>query len=136
MGVNRLTDTILGSIVTLVTAPFGLGAALGGWLAGRHAGSVPGGALAGAFVGIVGAVPWAGLVYLASAGAIKPIGYHEGPVHIGINTASPDTLVFWQELALAGTVGAVILGAAIVGGALAGTNADVVGEVRTELSQS
>jgi ABC-type amino acid transport substrate-binding protein len=130
---TRLTDGLLGSIVALVTAPLGVGPALGGWLAGRNTETPGGGAIAGAIAGIVGAAPWMWLVYLASAGKIEPIGYHEGLLHVGVNTAAPETVVLWQELALAGLVGAVIVGAAAVGGFLSGLDIDVVVELREEL---
>ena len=136
MAVKRLTDVLLGSIVTLVTAPLGVGTVVGGWLGGRHAETLTGGALSGALVGIVGALPWAWVVYLASAGHIEPIGYHERLVHIGITTASADALVLWQELALAGTVGAVLVCAATAGGVVAGMNVDVGSTVRAKLTRS
>ena len=47
MAVKRLTDVLLGSIVTLVTAPLGVGTVVGGWLGGRHAETLTGGALSG-----------------------------------------------------------------------------------------
>lgn len=127
---TRLADALLGSIVALVTAPLGVGPALGGYIAGRNAGTTVGGTVAGAVAGTVGALPWVYLVYLASAGAIEPIGYHEGWVHVGVNTAAPETFVLWQEVALAGLVGAVLVGAAVVGGFVAGLDVDVVGELR------
>jgi hypothetical protein len=130
---TRLTDGLLGSIVALVTAPLGVGSAFGGWLAGRTTETPVGGAVAGTIAGTVGAVPWVWLVYLATAGKIEPLGYHEGMIHVGVNTAAPGTFVLWQELALAGLVGAVLVGAAAVGGFLSGLDIDVVGGLREEL---
>lgn len=132
--VTRLTDTLLGSIVTALTAPLGVGPALGGWLAGRRERTPGRAALLGGIAGAVGAIPWVWLVYLASAGAIEPVGYHEGGVHIGINTAAPGTFVLWQEIALAALVGAVFVGFAVGGGFLAGIDEDIVGEMREDLS--
>jgi hypothetical protein len=131
---HRLADGLLGSIVALVTAPTGIGVFLGGWLAARRSGSPLGGALTGGVAGLAGALPVAGLVYLASAGAIDPIGYHEGYVHVGVNTAAPGTFALWQELALASLTGATVLGAGVLGGLLAGLAATAVGDLRAELN--
>lgn len=130
---TRLTDILFGSLVASVTAPLGVGPAIGGWLAARSAETPVGGGIAGAIAGTVGAVPWVWLVYLASAGAIGPVGYHEGIVHVGVNTAAPETFVLWQEIALAGLVGVVLVGAAVAGGALAGSDFDLAGEMREEM---
>lgn len=131
---HRLADGLLGSIVALVTAPTGLGVALGGYIAARRTTTPFGGALAGALTGLVATVPVAALVYLASAGAIDPVGYHEGVVHVGVNTAAPGTFALWQEVALASITGGVLVGAAVLGGFLAGIQANPVAEVRDELT--
>ena len=131
---HRLADGLLGSIVALVTAPTGLGVALGGYLAARRTTSPLGGALTGGVAGLVAAAPVATLVYLASAGAIDPIGYHEGVVHVGVNTAAPGTFVLWQEIAFASVTGGVLVGAAVFGGLLASLPTDPVAEVREELT--
>lgn len=133
---QRLTDALLGGLVTLLTVPTGLGPVVGGLLAGRRAGDPAGGALAGAVAGALGALPWMTLVYLASAGAIAPLGYHEGYVHVGVNTAAPGLLTVWQELALAGLVAAVVVVAAIAGGLLAGSGVDVLRELRADRSET
>lgn len=127
---KQLADVLLGSIVALVTAPTGIGAGFGGWIAGRRSLNPARGALAGGVAGLVGGLPWAGLVYLASAGAIDPVGYHEGLVHVGINTADPALLTLWQELALSGLVAGVFVAAAVAGGLVASTAAVALDEVR------
>lgn len=131
---HRLADGLLGSIVALVTAPTGLGVALGGWLAARHSETPFGAALAGGVAGLVAAVPTAGLVYLASAGAIDPIGYHEGVVHVGVNTAAPGTFALWQEVAFASLTGGVLLSTGVLGGLIAGLATTPVEDLRMELS--
>jgi len=135
MGViHRLTDGLLGSIVAVLTAPTGIGAALGGWLAARRAESTLGGVLTGAVVGLVAALPWSWLVYLASSGGIDHLGYHEDLVHVGVNPAAPETFVLWQEVSLAVLCGSVFLAAGVLGGLLATLGTDLVAEVREELS--
>ena len=130
---HRLADGLLGCIVALVTAPTGIGVFLGGWLAARRSGSPLGGALTGGVAGLVAALPVATLVYLASAGAIDPIGYHEGVVHVGVNTAAPGTFALWQEVAFASVTGGVLLAAAVLGGLVAGVTTDAVDGLRAEL---
>jgi hypothetical protein len=132
----RTGKTLLGSIVALLTVPTGLGPALGGWLAGHRASTPVRGGLAGGAAGILGALPWAGLVYLASAGAIEPVGYHEGGVHVGINTVAPGTLPLWLEVGLAVLVAGVIVAAAVAGGIAAGLSTDIVGDVREAFSNA
>ncbi len=131
---TRLADGLLGSIVALVTVPLGAGPAIGGYIAGRNAETTAGSTLAGTIAGTVGALPWVYLAYLASAGEIDSIGYHEGMVHIGVNTVAPETLVLWQEVALAGILGIVVIMAAAVGGFVAGLDVDVLGELREGLN--
>ncbi|MEF8852665.1 MAG: hypothetical protein V5A44_11950 [Haloarculaceae archaeon] len=131
---HRLADGLLGSIVALVTAPTGVGVTLGGWLAARRTETPLGGALAGGVAGLVAALPVGALVYLASAGAIDPIGYHEGVVHVGVNTAAPGTFALWQELAFALVTGGVLLGAGVIGGVLAGAATEVGRKRREELA--
>jgi 4-amino-4-deoxy-L-arabinose transferase-like glycosyltransferase len=135
MGItHRLTDGLLGSIVAVLTAPTGIGAALGGWLAARRAESTLGGALTGAVVGLVAALPWSWLVYLASSGGIEHIGYHEDFVHVGVNPAAPETLVLWQELSLTALCGGLLFGATVLGCILATHGSGLVEELRAELA--
>jgi hypothetical protein len=130
---HRFADGLLGSIVALVTAPTGIGVAIGGWLAARRSGSPLGGALTGGVTGLVAALPVATLVYLASAGAIDPIGYHEGVVHVGVNTAASGTFALWQEVAIASVTGGVLLAAGVLGGLVAGLATAPVDDLRAEL---
>jgi len=130
---HRLVDGLLGCIVALVTAPTGIGVFLGGWLTARHSGSPLGGALSGGVAGLVAALPVATLVYLASAGAIDPIGYHEGVVHVGVNTAAPGTFALWQELVFASLTGGVLLAAGVLGGLVATLATAAVEDLRAEL---
>jgi hypothetical protein len=135
MGVtHRLTDGLLGSIVAVLTAPTGIGAAVGGWLAARRAESAFGGALTGAVVGLVAALPWSGLIYLAVSGGIGHVGYHENFVHVGVNPAAPETFVLWQELSLTALCGGLFFTAALLGGLLATLGSGLVEEVRDELA--
>lgn len=131
---DRLTDLALGSIVTLVTLPSGLGPAVGGWLAGRRTAAPLAGAVAGGLAGLLGALPWSALVFLASAGAIDPIGYHEGVVHVGVNPASPGALALWQVIGLtvlfAGTLTVIAAG----GGLVVGLRTDVSEGIRKDAS--
>jgi hypothetical protein len=131
---TRAGKTLLGSIVVLVTLPTGIGAALGGWLAGHGSERPLDGGLAGAVAGLLGALPWTALVYLASAGAFDPIGYHRNGIHVGINTAAPGLLAPWQEVGLAVLFAGCIVGVVAVGGALAGTGLDVVDTLSEEAS--
>jgi hypothetical protein len=133
---TRLADALLGTIVAVLTAPTGLGAGLAGWVAARRSGGAVAGTVTGAVVGLVGAAPWAALVYLASAGAIDPVGYHEGLIHVGINPAAPETFVLWQEVGLAVLVGGIVVAAAAAGGFVAGSAADVAGELRSDLTEA
>jgi hypothetical protein len=52
---DRLTGGLFGSIVAVVTAPTGIGAALGGWLAARRTRTARGSVLAGAATGLAAA---------------------------------------------------------------------------------
>lgn len=131
--VSRLADVLLGSIVAGLTGGTGIGAVAGGWLAGRRSASPRLGALTGAVAGLLGALPWATLVYLASAGAIEPVGYHENGIHVGINTAPPGLLVPWQEVGLAALVGWTLVVAAVCGGVVAGLETDVLTDLRREI---
>jgi hypothetical protein len=133
---DRLVHGLFGSIVAVLTVPIGLGPAVGGWLAARRTRTARGSVLAGGVAGLVAALPWSGLVYLAAAGAIDPVGYHEGLVHVGVNPAAPKTFVLWQELALAALCGGVILSAALAGGLLGGAWNEVGDELREERSQA
>ena len=133
---DRLTGGLFGSIIAVVTAPTGIGAALGGWLAARRTRTARGSVLAGAATGLAAALPWSWLVYLAAAGAIDPVGYNEGLVHVGVNPAAPGTFVAWQELALAGLCGVTLFSAALAGGLLAGAWSEVGTELREELSDA
>ncbi|WP_276257434.1 hypothetical protein [Haloglomus litoreum] len=133
---TRAGKTLLGGIVVLLTLPTGIGAAFGGWLAGHGCERPLDGSIAGATAGLVGALPWAGLVYLASAGAFAPIGYHRNGVHVGINTAAPELLAPWQEFGLTLLFAACLVGIAAAGGALAGTGIAVVDTLREEVSSA
>jgi len=129
-------DIVLGSIVVALTGFTGIGTVVGGWLAGRRARRPALGVVQSAVAGVVGALPWATLVYLASAGAIEPVGYHENGVHIGINTVAPGVLAPWQEVGLAALVAATTVAPAVCGGVVAGLDTDVVGGLRRELTAS
>jgi hypothetical protein len=107
--------TLLGALVVLLTVPTGVGPAAGGWVAGRGGRGVA----ASAVAGLLGAVPWGVLAYLAASGTIAPVGYHQGVVHVGVTTATPGALVPWQEVGLAVLCTAVLAGTAVVGGVLA-----------------
>jgi|GEM_PF-1669152 hypothetical protein len=133
---TRLADVLLGSTVVALTGFTGVGAAVGGWLAGRRASGPVLGSARSAVAGLAGALPWAALVYLASAGAIDPVGYHRNGVHIGINTAAPGLLAPWQEIGLAALVAGTIVAAAVCGGVVAGLGTDVVGKLRRERSNA
>lgn len=131
---HRLADGLFGSTVALVTAPTGVGVALGGWLAARRTETSLGGMFAGGVAGLTAALPTAAIVYLATAGAIEPVGYHEGVVHVGINTATPETFVLWQEVVLGAVCGGTLLAAGVVGGLFAGVTTTVLAECREELA--
>jgi hypothetical protein len=133
---TRIARALLGSLAVLVTAPTGIGPALGGWLAGRGTTDPLRGAVAGGVAGLIGALPWATLVYLASAGAFAPVGYHENGVHVGINTAAPELFTLWQELAIAGLVAGTFVAFAVLGGIVAGLSTTVVGELRADASNA
>jgi ABC-type hemin transport system substrate-binding protein len=51
-------------------------------------------------------------------GAIEPVGYHRGIVHVGVLTASPDAVVLWQEVGLSAvltvTVGTFAVAGSVV----------------------
>ncbi|MFC4405589.1 hypothetical protein [Haloarchaeobius iranensis] len=129
---TRIGRVLLGSITVLVTAPTGLGASLGGWLAGRGTDGPLRGAVAGGAAGLLGSLPWVALVYFASAGAFAPVGYHENGVHIGINTMAPGALTLWQELGIAALMGGIFVGFAVVGGLVAGLSTTVLAELRAD----
>ncbi|WP_257299051.1 hypothetical protein [Haloarchaeobius sp. FL176] len=131
---TRIGRVLLGSLAVLVTAPTGIGVTLGGWLAGRGTTDAVRGAVAGGVAGLLGSLPWAALVYLASAGAFAPVGYHEGGVHIGINTMAPGALALWQELGIAALVGGIFVGFAVVGGVVAGSSTTLLAELRADRS--
>lgn len=126
----RIVDVLLGSIVVALVGWTGVGATAGGWIAGRRTSGPARGALAAGVAGLVGAAPWAALVYLASSGAIDPVGYHESVVHVGVNPADPSLLSLWQEAALTGLVAAILVTGAVAGGLLASGSAKIVEEIR------
>ena len=132
---RSVARTLLGSLVVLVTVPTGVGPVAGGWLAGRDAKRAGRGVLAAGVAGLLGALPWAAVVFLAASGAIEPVGYHRGIVHVGVRTASPATLVRWQEVGLTALVTVTVVGVAVAGGALAGLPGGSLGRLRDELSQ-
>lgn len=117
---GRVASILLGSLAVLITVPTGVGSAIGGWVAGRRATSEKKGATAGFVAGVIGGVPWVVLVYLASAGAFDPVGYHEGSIHVGINTVDSEVLSLSQEVGIAVLFGCVITSFSTVGGAVAG----------------
>jgi hypothetical protein len=117
---TRLVNVLLGSVLVALTVPLGVGPVGGGWLAARGNDGPARGALLGGVAGTLGAVPWAALVYAASAGRIGNVGYHEGWVHVGVNAAAPETFVLWQEVGLAALVAGVVVGTAVLGGIVAG----------------
>ncbi|WP_256298513.1 hypothetical protein [Haloarchaeobius salinus] len=133
---TRIARVLLGSLAVLLTAPTGVGPALGGWLAGRGTTDPLRGAVAGGIAGLLGALPWATLVYLASAGAFAPVGYHENGVHVGINTAAPELLTFWQEVAIATLVAGTFVGFAVLGGIVAGLSTTILDELRADVSNA
>ncbi|WP_440990868.1 hypothetical protein [Haloarchaeobius baliensis] len=132
---TRIGRILVGGLAVLVTAPTGVGPALGGWLAGRGTTDPLRGGLASGVAGLLGALPWAALVYLASAGAFAPVGYHENGVHVGINTAAPELLTLWQELAVTGLVAGTFVGVAVLGGIVAGLSTTILGELRADVSR-
>jgi len=129
---SRLAKLVVGCVVGLVTAPTVVGLAAGGWIGGHGTRRVGGGAVAGSLAGLPGAVSVGVLTYMASAGAIAPVGYHDGIVHVGINTAPPGLLAPWQELSLAAFVAVVCLGLAAAGGVAASSPVALVDRVRRE----
>jgi hypothetical protein len=131
---TRTGRVLLGSLAVLVTAPTAIGAALGGWLAARGTGGPLRGAVAGGVAGLLGSLPWATLVYLASAGAFAPVGYHENGIHIGINTMAPGALTLWQELGIAALMAGIFVGFAVAGGLVAGLSTTVLTELRADRS--
>lgn len=44
------------------------------------------------------------------------IGYHEGIVHVGVLTASPDAFVLWQEVGLSAVLTVTVVVVAVAGG--------------------
>lgn len=133
---KQLWDGLFGSIVVALSAPSGIGPVTGGWIAARRTTRVVTGGLAATVAGIVGALPWTYLVYLAAAGKIAPVGYHDGVVHVGINPAAPETFVLWQELTLSVLVGVCILSGALIGGCIGGLGAFDCRELRGAISES
>ncbi|WP_226480152.1 hypothetical protein [Natrinema amylolyticum] len=128
----RRADVVSGSIVALLTAPTGIGAAVGGWIAARRTSHPRTGAVAGGTVGLLSAIPWAAVVYAASAGMIGRIGYHGEWFHIGLTPVAPDALVPWQEIGIAVLVALGLVAAAALGGLVAGRSSNETGEVRRE----
>lgn len=118
-GVASVARILLGSLVVGLTVPTGIGPAAGGWVAGRRVRSRIGGVAASVVAGVLGVLPWTVLVFLATRGAIEPIGYHDGIVHVGVMTAAPGTFVLWQEVALTGLFAATVVVAAVAGGGFA-----------------
>lgn len=116
---RTVVQTLLGGFVVLLTMPLGVGPVAGGWLAGRNTRRVGHGLAASAVAGCLGAVPWGVVVYLAASGAIPPVGYHEGIVHVGVNTAPPELFSVWQEIGLAVLFTGVVVGLSVAGGVLA-----------------
>ncbi|WP_222917855.1 hypothetical protein [Natrinema sp. SYSU A 869] len=132
----RRANVVSGSIVALLTAPTGIGAAVGGWIAARQTGRPRTGAIAGGMTGVLVAIPWAVVVYAASAGLIGRIGYHNEWLQIGLTPVAPETFVLWQEIGIAVLVALGIVTAAIFGGLLAGHSTNGPGDVRRKPIQS
>ena len=115
---KTVVQTLLGSLVVLLTVPTGVGPVAGGWLAGRGTRHQRNGVAASTVAGLLGAFPWAVVVFLATRGAIESIGYHKGVVHVGVLTASPGTFVLWQEVGLAVVFTVLVVGISVAGGVL------------------
>lgn len=134
--VARIARALFGSVVVLLTVPTGIGPVLGGWLAGRGTDRPARGLPTSAAAGLLGALPWAVVVFLAARGAIEPIGYHDGLVHVGVMTAAPETFVLWQELGLTVLFVETVTAMAVAGGVLAALSNSVLetlrGDVPTE----
>ncbi|WP_152419125.1 hypothetical protein [Natrinema gari] len=102
----RSVAVVSGSLVAVLTAPTGIGAVLGGWLAASRTDGPNAGVVTGGTVGTLAAIPWMTLVYLASAGVVGRIGYRGEWVRIGLTPAAPETLGPTQEVTLTVLVGA------------------------------
>lgn len=126
--VARLVRTVVGSIVVLLTAPTGVGPVAGGWIAATRTGNPARGAVAAGLAGLAGTLPWTALVYLASTGAIDPIGYHDGLVHVGVMTAAPGTLAPWHEVGIAVLFTGTLVALSVCGGVVAGSRRAVLGD--------
>ena len=63
---------------------------------------------------------WTPLTFLAARGTIEPVGYHKSVVHVGVQTASPEALVLWQEVGLRVVLTVTITAFAIAGGVISG----------------
>ncbi|ELY75957.1 hypothetical protein [Natrinema pallidum] len=120
----RGVAVVSGSLVAVLTAPTGIGAALGGWIAASRTDGPNAGAVAGGTVGALAAIPWMTLVYLASTGMVGRIGYRSEWLRIGLTPAAPETLGPTQEVALTVLVGFGIVTAAVSGGFVAGRSTD------------
>jgi hypothetical protein len=117
---GTVAQTLLGGLVVLVTVPTGVGPVAGGWLASRESKRQCRKVVMSAGAGLLGALPWIALVFLATRGAIEPIGYHEGVVHVGIQSASPGTFVLWQEVGVTIAFAGTVVGITVAGGIIAG----------------
>lgn len=131
---SRGSKLLAGAFVVVLAVPTGAGPGIGGWIAGNGTTSPSRGTVAGGVAGLLGALPWSVLAYLASAGAVPPIGYHDGFVHVGVNPAPPGLLSPWQEVAVAILLGGIVTTVAAVGGLVAGMRTDFAGELRAELA--
>jgi hypothetical protein len=113
---RRVTQTVQGGLVTLLTVPTMLGPIVGGWLASRQSGSLTRGTSLSAIAGLLGAIPWAVGGFLAANGAVNTTNITLGPASIGVEAVSPETLIFWQEIGIALALGATVVGLAVCGG--------------------
>lgn len=132
---RTVARTLLGGLVVLLAVPTGVGPVAGGWIASRELESQRHGVVASAVTGLFGAMPWTALTFLATSGAIEPIGYHEGVVHVGVQTASPETFVLWQEISVAVLIAVTVVALSVAGGILAGLLSDSVWNRHSERLQ-
>ncbi len=112
---RTIAQTLLGSIAVCLAVPTGIGPVAGGWLAGHGLQRQRRRIVVSAVAGVVGALPWTVVTFLALTGAIEPVGYHRGVVHVGVLTASPDAFVLWQEVGLSAALTLTVVTFAVAG---------------------
>jgi hypothetical protein len=115
MNHERVSDVLLGGLVSLIGFPLVVGPVAGGWLAGRRSGRP---LLAGGVAGLLGGVPWTVLVYLATVGRFPQLGYHTDLIHVGVNPAPPGLFTPLQSALIAALIFGMIVSWACVGGAV------------------